>query len=121
MNLHRVQKKGEELSSQQYDKYRTVQYKNRKETLPKITYPAVMATCEVIDEYSDDSSPVVMEDFVNKKLYEAHRDISEHDIETNLNATKMVIEKYPYGHDDDEEKNQREQKNVKYIELFLKR
>ena len=50
-----------------------------------------MATCEVRDEYTDDSSPVVMADCVNKKLYETHIDISEHDIETNLNATKMVI------------------------------
>ena len=46
-----------------------------------------------------------MEDCVNKKLDETHRDISEHDIETNLNATKMVIEKYPDGHDDDKKKN----------------
>ena len=41
-----------------------------------------------------------MEDFVNNKLDETHRDISEHDIETNLNATKMVIEKYADDHDD---------------------
>ena len=58
----------------------------------------MVATCEVRDEYPDDSSPVAMEDCVNKKLDETHRDISEHDIETNLNAIKMVIEKYLDGH-----------------------
>ena len=50
-----------------------------------------MATCEVRDEYLDDSYPVLMKDCVNKKLDETHRDISELDIETNLNATKMAI------------------------------
>ena len=69
-----------------------------------------MATCEVIYEYPDDSSPFVMEDFVNNKLDETQRDIFEHDVETNLNSMKMVIEKYPDGHDDDKKKNQRKQK-----------
>ena len=80
-----------------------------------------MAICEVIDGYRDDTSTVVMEDFVNKKLDETHRDIYEHDIDTNMNATKTVIKKYPDGHDDDEKKTQRKQKKVKYIESFLKR
>ena len=52
-----------------------------------------MATCEAGDENPDGSSPVVMEDCVNKKLDKTHRDISEHDIETNMNAMKMVMEK----------------------------
>ena len=60
-----------------------------------------MATCEVRYEYPDDTSPVVMEYWVNTKLDETHRDTSEHDIETNLSAKTMVIEKYPDGHDDD--------------------
>ena len=89
MNLHRVPKKGEELLSQQYDRDRTVQYKNRKLTLPKIASPAMMATCEVRDEYPDDSYPVVMKYFVNKNLDETHRYISERDIETNLDAMKI--------------------------------
>ena len=59
MNLHRVQKKGDELSSQEYDKDITFQYKKkkpvllknnipltcimkRKGKLPKITPPAMM-------------------------------------------------------------------------------
>ena len=62
-----------------------------------------------------------MEDCVNKKLDKTHRDIYEHDIETNMNATKMVIEKHPDGHDNDERKNQRKQKMVKYTDLFMKR
>ena len=49
MNLHRVQKKEEELSSKKYDKDRTVECKKSKATLPNITYPSVMATCEVRD------------------------------------------------------------------------
>ena len=60
--------------------------------------------CEVRYEYTDNSSPVGMEYCVNDNLDETHRYISEHDIETNTNATKMVIEKYLDGHDDDEEK-----------------
>ena len=87
---------------QENDKDRTVQYKRSKTTLPKITSPAVVETCEVGDEYIDESYPVVMKDYLNNKLDETHKDISEHDIETNLNATKMVIEKYQDGHDDDE-------------------
>ena len=51
-----------------------------------------------------------MEYYVNKKLDETHRDISEHDVETNMNATKMEIEKYPDGHDDDKEKNRENKK-----------
>ena len=64
----------------------------------------MVETCEVIDECPDDSSSVVVEACVHRKLDETHRDISEHDIVTNLNSTKMVIEKYPDGHDDDEKK-----------------
>ena len=47
MNLHRVQKKRDKFSSQEYDKYITVQYKNRKATLPNIIYPSMMEICEV--------------------------------------------------------------------------
>ena len=69
-----------------------------------------MAIFEVRDEYPDDSSPVVMEAFVNKKLDGTPRDISEHDIETNINTTEMVIEKYSDGHDDDKKRKNRENK-----------
>ena len=49
---------------------------------------------------------------VNDNLDETHRDISENDIETNWYSTKMVIGKYPDGHDDDEKKTP-EKKKVK--------
>ena len=54
MNLHRAPKKREELSSQQYDKDRTVKYKKRKSTIPNITPTAVVVTCDVRDEYPND-------------------------------------------------------------------
>ena len=76
MNLHRVQKKRVELSSQEYNKDRTVQYRKRKATLPNITSPSMMEISEIRDEYPDDSSQVVMEDCVNKNIYETHRYIS---------------------------------------------
>ena len=44
------------------------------------------------------------EDCANKNLDETHKDISEHDIETNQYAMKMVIEECLDGHDDDEKK-----------------
>ena len=40
----------------------------RKAKLPKITSPAMMEVCEVIYECPDDTSPVVIEDCVNKNL-----------------------------------------------------
>ena len=46
---------------------------NSKATLPKITSPAMMEVCEIIDECSDDKSPVVMEDCVNKNLADITR------------------------------------------------
>ena len=101
MNLHRVQKKGYELSSQEYYKDITVQYKKRKVTLLKITSPAMMDIYEVIYEYTDDTSPAVMEDCVNNNLDEIHGDITEHEIETNRYAMKMVIEECSDGQDDD--------------------
>ena len=59
-----------------------------------------------------------MEYCVNKKLDETHRYISEHDMENNLNATKMVIEKYLYSHDDDEWKKT-EKTNKGEIHRFI--
>ena len=77
--------------SQEYEKDKTVQYKSRKETLPNITSPAMMDICEVKDECPDGKSPVVVEYCVNKNLYETHRDVYEHDKETNRDTMKMVI------------------------------
>ena len=52
----------------------------------------MMDMCEVRDKYPDESSPVVMEYYVNKNQDETHRYMSEHDIETNQDAMKMAIE-----------------------------
>ena len=56
-----------------------------------------------------------MADCMNKKLDETHRYISDHDIETNLNATKIVIEKYPDGHDDNDIKTDKEWSTQSYF------
>ena len=53
-----------------------------------------------------------MEDFVDKNLDETHRDVSEHDIETNWGAMKMVIEEGPYVHDDDKKINIRARRKI---------
>ena len=45
MKFHWVQKKGEELSSQEYNKERTVQLQKRKATLSKIVSPDMMDIC----------------------------------------------------------------------------
>ena len=82
MNFHRVQKKGYELSSQQYEQETKVPYKKEKTlllknkstltcmikekaTIQKITSPAMMEACEVINECPDYTSPVMMENCVN--------------------------------------------------------
>ena len=57
---------------------------------------------EIRDEYPDDSYPVVMEYCVNNNLDETHIYISEYDIENNQDSMKMVTEKLPDGHDNDE-------------------
>ena len=80
------------MSSQEYDKENTVQYKNSKAKLPKITPQAMIEVCEVRDECHHDTSPVVMEDCVNKNLYEIHIDVTENETETNQDAMKMVTE-----------------------------
>ena len=58
-------------------------------------------------------------DYTNNKLDETHRDIYEHDIETNITATKMVIENTHMVMMMTRKQNQRKQKKVKYTELFL--
>ena len=109
MNLHRVPKYENNYHPKNMTKIEQFNKKSNA-TLPNITSPAVVATCEVRDEYPDYLSPVVMEYCVNKKLDETHRDISEHDIENNLNTTKIVLEKYPDSHDDGDNKNKENKK-----------
>ena len=62
----------------------------------------MMMICEVRDECPDNTYPVVMEDCVNKSINETHRDISEHDKESNWYDMRMLIEKFLDGHNDDE-------------------
>ena len=50
-----------------------------------------MEICEVRDECTDYTSPVVMEYCANIKLEEIHRDIAENETETNQDAMKIVI------------------------------
>ena len=66
----------------------------------------MMEVCEVRDECPDDTSPVVMEYYVNNNLYEIHRDITEQETETNQDAMKMVIEEFLDVQDDDEKEKQ---------------
>ena len=56
INLDRVQKEREKLSSEEYDKDRIVQKKKRKVKLPNIASPAKMNTSDT--EFSDDTSPI---------------------------------------------------------------
>ena len=48
--MHRVKRKGENFSSQKYDKDRTVQHKKSKTTIPNIATPAMMDKCEEYDK-----------------------------------------------------------------------
>ena len=65
----------------------------------------MMELCKLRDEFPHDTYLVVMEYCVNKNLDETQRDISEHGIETNWDAMKMVIEECPDDQDDDEKKH----------------
>ena len=53
------------MSSQEYDKDRTVQHKKRKATITKIASLAKMNTSEA--EFSDDTSPIDKEEGVNDR------------------------------------------------------
>ena len=89
--MHREQKKGDKLSSNEYDKDITFQQKNRRSTPPNITPPAMMEVCEVRDKCTDTTSTVVMEDFLNKNLDEIQRDMTENETETNWDTLNKVI------------------------------
>ena len=75
MNLHMVQRKGEKLSSQWYDKDITVQQKKRKAILPKITSPSMMDKCEA--ELLYDISPIEKEEGVNDRNYDKNKTYDE--------------------------------------------
>ena len=65
MNLHKVQQNGYKGSSQKYEKYRIVQHKKRKATLPIIASPSKMDIYEA--EFLDDTSPIDMEEGVSDR------------------------------------------------------
>ena len=48
---------------------------------------------------------------MNINLYETHRDVYEHEKETNRDAMKMLIEEFPDGCDGDKKNNIREKKH----------
>ena len=73
--LHRLQKKGEIFSSQEYNKDRTVQYTKRKASLPNITFPAIIDTCEA--EFSDDMSPIEKKEGVNDRKDDKNKKYEE--------------------------------------------
>ena len=73
----------------------------------------MMDICEVRDECTGGTYPVVMEYFVNKNLDETHRDLSEHEKESNLYAVKMAIEECPDVRDD----NKKEKHQIKKQEI----
>ena len=63
------------MSSQEYDKDRTVQHKTRKATPPKIAPPAKTSTSEA--EFSDYTSPIENEEGVNVKKYYRNKKYDE--------------------------------------------
>ena len=74
------------MSSQKYDKDRTVQHKKRKTTLPKIVSPAMMGTCE--------------EDYRNKK-YDEEKEVECPDDTSTVDMEEGV----KYRKDDSNEKH----------------
>ena len=52
---------------------------------------------------------------MNNNLDETHRDVYEHDKETNWDAMKMLIEEFPDGCDGDKKNNIREKKIHRFI------
>ena len=75
INLDRVQKKGEKVSSREYDKDITVQHKNRKGTLPKTTSPAKKNISDA--EFSDEISPIDKEKGVHNIKDEKNKKSNE--------------------------------------------
>ena len=89
INLDRVQKKGEMFSYDEYDKDRTVQYKKRKGTLPKIAYPANMNTSEA--EFSDDTYPIEKEEGINDRKYDENKNMMRIKIQNAQMTLPLLI------------------------------
>ena len=97
MKLDRVQKKGENFPSQEYDKDRIVQYKKRKATLPRIAFPAKMNTSE--EELSVDTYPIEQEESANdikddkNKIYDEDEESECPDDTSTVEMEEGVIDK----------------------------
>ena len=63
------------MSSQEYEKERTVQHKKRKATLCRIAYPDKMNTSDA--EFSDDTSTIEKEEGVNDRKYDNNKKYDE--------------------------------------------
>ena len=68
MKLNKLRNKGDEYHIKNITKRQQFNTKNGKGTLLKITSPDMMDIYEVRDEFSDKTSPVFMEDCVNKNM-----------------------------------------------------
>ena len=77
------------MSSQEYDKDRTVQHKKRKVTLPNIASQAKMNTSEAW--FSDDTSPIEKEKGVNDRKYDKNKKYDE-DKEPELPDDTSIVD-----------------------------
>ena len=97
INLKRVRNKGENLSSHEHDKDRTVQHTKRKVTLPNIVSPAKKNTSDT--EFSDDTSSIEKEKAVNdrkddkNKKYNEDKDSVFPDDISSVEMEKDIIKK----------------------------
>ena len=69
-------------------------YDTRKSTLPKITSPDMMEACKVIYKCLDDTSPVVMYDYINYEYEDSIRKVlvEKNDAKENNDAIEISIE-----------------------------
>ena len=65
-----------------------------KSTLPNIKSPDIMEVCEVIDKFPDDTSPVVMEDYLKDEHEDRIRNdlVEENDTKENNEVRKISTE-----------------------------
>ena len=111
MNYYRILKKGYELSSQQNEQETKVPYKkektlllknkstlicmmNRKATHEERIPPAMLESCEVINEFPDYTSPVMMDNSVNDEHEDSIRKylVEKNDTKVTDEAQEISIE-----------------------------
>ena len=90
------------MSSQEYDKDRTVQQKKRKSAFPKIASPSMMDTCEddgknkKFDEekeaeFPDDTSTVDMEEGVNYRKDDSDEKNDKEKLKNSLMTLSLLL------------------------------